>query len=208
MPTSHDCDDVAEACVKAQTGLRRAGAALHDDVGPLLSAAGLRLQLLAMDFPKATERVREVLDVLNDAMERVRALSQVLNPSPVYRVGFKTALADLVEKHRPSVAGGITFRFDASAQIPVEAAAAIYEAAVVALVDAVERAGATRVDVSVSGSNSLTLRVKDNGARRRSRRTMAAAALLARHAGFALAVSTGKSTIVSIRYALRRSSRG
>jgi hypothetical protein len=27
-----------------------AGQALHDDIGPMLSAAGLRLQLLRMDF--------------------------------------------------------------------------------------------------------------------------------------------------------------
>jgi len=38
-----------------------------------------------MDFPDAIDRVREVMDALDDAMERVRALSQELNPSPIYR---------------------------------------------------------------------------------------------------------------------------
>ena len=59
----------------------RAGRVLHDDVGPLLSASGLRLQLLKMDFPDASARVDEVLAILDDAMERVRALSQELAPS-------------------------------------------------------------------------------------------------------------------------------
>lgn len=58
--------------------LERAGKILHDDVGPLLSAAGLRLQLIRMDFPETAEQVREVTEVLDDAIDRVRAVSQEL----------------------------------------------------------------------------------------------------------------------------------
>jgi signal transduction histidine kinase len=58
--------------------LERAGRILHDDVGPLLSAAGLRLQLIKMDFPETADRVREVTDALDDAIDRVRAVSQEL----------------------------------------------------------------------------------------------------------------------------------
>jgi signal transduction histidine kinase len=58
------------------------GQALHDEIGPLLSAAGLRLQLLRMDFPETAERVREITEVLDEAIDRVRALSQELKPSP------------------------------------------------------------------------------------------------------------------------------
>jgi signal transduction histidine kinase len=60
--------------------LRRAGKTLHDDVGPLLAAAGLRLQLLRMDHPQASEQVNELLVTLDDAMERIRALSRELSP--------------------------------------------------------------------------------------------------------------------------------
>lgn len=63
--------------------LRRAGKTLHDDVGPLLAAAGLQLQLLRMDHPAAADQVDELLATLDDAMERVRALSRELSPSPV-----------------------------------------------------------------------------------------------------------------------------
>lgn len=58
--------------------LERAGKILHDDVGPLLSAAGLRLQLIKMDFPAAAEQVRAVTEVLDDAIDRVRAVSREL----------------------------------------------------------------------------------------------------------------------------------
>jgi signal transduction histidine kinase len=58
--------------------LERAGKILHDDVGPLLSAAGLRLQLIKLDFPETAALVREVTEVLDDAIDRVRAVSQEL----------------------------------------------------------------------------------------------------------------------------------
>ncbi len=68
--------------------LEQAGKALHDDIGPLLSAAGLRLQLLKMDFPETAERVREVTETLDAAIDRVRALSQDLRPfAPKLRSG-------------------------------------------------------------------------------------------------------------------------
>jgi signal transduction histidine kinase len=62
--------------------IERAGKTLHDEIGPMLSAAGLRLQLLRMDFPETAERVREVTESLDQVIDRVRALSQDLKPSP------------------------------------------------------------------------------------------------------------------------------
>jgi signal transduction histidine kinase len=65
-----------------QDSLRLAGATLHDDVAPLLAAAGLQLQLVRMDHPAAAAQVNEVLATLEAAMDRVRKLSQQLAPSP------------------------------------------------------------------------------------------------------------------------------
>lgn len=62
--------------------IRRAGKSLHDGVAPLLAGAGLKLQLLRMDHPETAEQVNDVLATLDDAMERVRRLSQELAPSP------------------------------------------------------------------------------------------------------------------------------
>ena len=67
--------------------LRRAGQSLHDDVAPLLAAAGLQLQLLRMDHPAAAPQVSEVLVTLEDAMDRIRKLSQQLAPSPFTPAG-------------------------------------------------------------------------------------------------------------------------
>lgn len=62
--------------------MKRAGKSLHDDVAPLLAGAGLKLQLLRMDHPETADQVNDVLATLDDAMERVRRLSQQMAPSP------------------------------------------------------------------------------------------------------------------------------
>jgi signal transduction histidine kinase len=67
---------------KGDDALRSAGKSLHDDVAPLLAAAGLKLQLVRMDHPQAAEQVNDVLSTLDQAMEHVRQLSQKLSPSP------------------------------------------------------------------------------------------------------------------------------
>lgn len=60
--------------------IERAGKLLHDEIGPLLSAAGLRLQLIRMDYPQTAELVRDVTAALDEAIDKVRALSQELRP--------------------------------------------------------------------------------------------------------------------------------
>jgi signal transduction histidine kinase len=60
--------------------LTDAGKLLHDEIGPLLSAAGLKLQLVAMDFPGAAPVVRDVTAILDQAIDCVRALSRELHP--------------------------------------------------------------------------------------------------------------------------------
>jgi len=208
---------LAEALVGRAAEQRQAGRVLHDDIGPLLSAAGLRLQILRMDFPDIAEGVREAMETLDDAMDRVRVLSQQLNPSVVDRMGFQSAIEWMVEAHRQKFAGRLELRFTASARLPPEAAAAMYDAADAAVSDAVLFSQGSRVIVRVAGagggnsgtnkSGKISIQIKDNG-RDRSDRTLAMASQIARAAGLEFKVSTGKGTIVGIHYAFRRASGG
>ena len=74
---------------RTRTGesLRRVGETLHDDVAPLLTAAGVQLQLVRLDHPASAAQVNEVLATLEAAMDRVRKLSQQLAPSPFTPAG-------------------------------------------------------------------------------------------------------------------------
>ena len=208
MPKPSVADELAQECVRAHAELRRAAGVLHDDVGSLLAVAGLRLQLLSMDFPVASARAAEAAEAIEGVMEHVRKLSRALEPSPVRRTGLKNALLDLADTF-----AGISVRYAATATLAPVVADAMYRAIDGAVAAALAGPGVTRITVSVSGSRSLTARITDDGRRRSPGTELAAAALLARHSGLGFEVKkqrnkTERGTIVVIQYAGRRSASG
>jgi signal transduction histidine kinase len=207
MPRKSCADHLARACVQAQAELRRAGRALHDEIGSLLAVAGVRLQLLRMDVPDLAERTQELGEVLDRAMEAVRALSRDLDPSPVRRLGLKNALLGLAKLHSEARRREVTVRFTTPRTLPPEVAEVIYQAVSYAVIAAAGRADVTRIRISAAGARSITVRVADNG-KPRPDSSLLMAAMLARHAGLSFETAVGKGTIVSIRYALRRPSGG
>ncbi|MEP6961804.1 MAG: hypothetical protein ABI995_06995, partial [Acidobacteriota bacterium] len=90
------------------------------------------------------------------------------------------------------------------AKVSAEIATALYQAAVAAA-DAAVRAGAGSVRMAVTGKSNISIRVSDTGTKGNRARALSVARLLAEEAGLQFEVVTGKSTIVSIRYAVRRS---
>ena len=208
MPKNSPANELALECVRLYTELRRAAGVLHDDVGSLLAVAGLRLQLLCMDFPDAGERAAEVSDTIGGAMEHVRKLSRALEPSPVRRTGLKNALLDLAEGFP-----GITVRYTAAVALAPVDADAIYRAIANSVAAASRAPGVTRITISVSGSRALLARVEHDGRFRNADNELAAAALLARHAGLRFEIKarqakTRQGTIVVIQYAGRRPAGG
>ncbi len=213
MSKTSPADELARECVALYAELRRASGLLHDEVGALLAVAGLRLQLLSMDFPDAGARVAEVAEALDGVMEQVRKLSRQLEPSPVRRTGLKNALIDLSE-----TLGCVTLRYSATAVLAPVAVDAVYRAIASVVAAASTARGVTRVVISVSGSRSVTVRIAWNGGFRSAGRDLTAAALLARHSGmkFDITASPEKKrqnktihgTIVVIQYAGRRTAGG
>jgi two-component system, NarL family, sensor kinase len=208
MPKNSPADELALECVRAYAALRHAASVLHDDVGSLLAVAGLRLQLLCMDFPDAGERAAEASDAIGGAMEHVRKLSRALEPSPVRRTGLKNALLDLAEAF-----AGVTVRYTAAVVLPPIDADAVYRAVANSVAAASRAPGVTRIAISVSGSRALVARVEHNGRQRGADKELAATALLARHAGLGFEIKarqakTIQGTIVVIQYAGRRPAGG
>ena len=189
-----EAEELAALCAQA-----RAGRSLHDNVGPQLAGAGMLLSLVKSDFPKAAPAVDDILTALDQAMVHVRALSQELNASPVDRLGMQHALRRFSNQD-PRV----DVTFSATAKPTREVASVLYEAAAAAI-QAALNAGAERVQVSVTGSAGMRVRVSDNGRLAGRVRSLAIATKLAEAAGATVTISTIKSTIVSISYAVRRS---
>lgn len=202
-----EIQQLAAALRDAYVVRNRAGVALHDRVGPLLTAAGLRLQLLRMDHPGSEEAVTELMGVLDQAMEHVRAVSQTLAPSPAYRIGLKAALERVIGERQDAFPGVIRLKFSSSARLDRENAVLLYGAIEAALTEALSRPGATKVSVSVTGVRHITACVQDNGNGAPKVRE-ALPMLLAEAGGFALSEVTRKGTIVLIRHGISRSARG
>lgn len=205
MRNCRTAERLAQECVEARTKLRLAGRSLHDDVGSLLAVAGLRLQLLRMDHPPLAERANEVAEALDGVMDRVRKLTRELDPSPVARAGLKNALLDLAERSNGDGAA-VKVRFRATYRAPVEIAEAMYLAAGEAVASARARK-AREIVISAAGNRGVTLRVEHGGSAAAARRDLEPAALLARRCGLTFEIKSGKGTIVTIGYAVPRSSR-
>lgn len=186
----------------------RAGRDLHDRVGPLLTGAGLRLQLLCMDQPNTVETVAEVLRSLDQAMEKIREVSQNLAPSPACRIGLNSALEKLIQERQAAFGGNIRLKYSATVHLEPELAGLLYDAIAAVLGDAMVRPGSSRVTISVTGSRRLlTARVQDNG-RKAKKPTRAISRLLAQEAGFVFSQMTRQGTIVLIQHGLPRPTRG
>ena len=141
---------------------------LHDEVGQVLSAVGLLLDVLKLDFsqqvPEITERIREIQKMLDDAVQQVRALSYDLNPSVVERAGLQSALDRLVGRFRGQFAGSIRYLYDSSVRVPLPVGNAWYKIAELALENAIQHSGATRIEVHVRRTQkNVMIEVRDNG---------------------------------------------
>jgi signal transduction histidine kinase len=141
---------------------------LHDDVGQVLSAIGLQLDLVRMDVKEdpaaAAQRISDVQRVLEKAISHVRDLSYELNPSVVERAGLKAALDRLVSRHSAGSSGSIRLLFDHSVRLPAATATAIYKIAEQALDNAVRHSGASVIDVLVKAARGgEMLEVRDDG---------------------------------------------
>lgn len=189
-------EQIAERFASLRTDMVRGGRLLHDEAGPLLAAAGLRLSLVRSDYPAAEPELAEIFDLLDKAMASVRAVSQRLNPSPAAHTGIKRALAAMAEKD-----ARIKLSYKATAPVPAETAPILYEASVAA-VQAAAASGASWIKIAVTGTSRIHIRVIDNGRSSGRAASLALASLLARASGASVDITTKKDTIVLIRYGL------
>ena len=98
---------LAELVAQKDWRLLEAGRFLHDDLGQLLTAAGIRLELIA--HQTRSDDITLLQDLLEQCMSRVRSMSVDLNRSTADRLGLKPALERLLEKWKPALRASIRF---------------------------------------------------------------------------------------------------
>jgi len=148
--------------------LARVSRLLHDDVSQVLSAVGLQLDALRMDFREAAPgvegRAGEIQELLEQAIGQLRDISNELNPSIVERAGLHFALDRLTGKVRRSFSGSLRLHFDPATRIPTVLANTFYKIAECALESAIARPGCTLIDIQVKQSRGdYVLQIADNG---------------------------------------------
>jgi signal transduction histidine kinase len=147
---------------------QRVSRRLHDEVGQVLSAVGLQLDVLKLDYrgqvPEITGRIDEIQRALDQAVQEVRSLSYDLNPAVVERAGLHFALERLVGRFRSMFSGNIRLLSDPALRVSLPIANAWYKIAEHAIENALTHAQSTKIEVQVrSGARSAALEVRDNG---------------------------------------------
>ncbi|HUA18712.1 MAG TPA: histidine kinase [Bryobacteraceae bacterium] len=141
---------------------------LHDDVSQVLSAVGLQLDALRMDFreaaPDVEGRAGEIQELLEQAIEQLRDISNELNPSIVERAGLHFALDRLTGKVRRNFPGTLRLHFDPATRIPTVLANTFYKIAECALENATARPGCSMIDIQVKQARGeYVLQITGNG---------------------------------------------
>jgi len=151
-----------------EAALGRVSRLLHDDVSQVLSAVGLQLDAMRMDFraeaPGIEERAAEIQNMLEQVIEQLRDISNELNPSVVERAGLQFALDRLAGTVRKNFSGALRLHFDTTVRVPTTVAKTFYKIAECAVDNALARPKCTLIEIQVKKARGeCVLEVHDNG---------------------------------------------
>jgi len=147
--------------------LARVARLLHDDVSQILSAVGLQLDAMRMDFrgqaPGVDGRAVEIQELLEQAIQQLRDISNELNPSIVERAGLQFALDRLAGTARANFSGTLRLHIDASLRVPTILAKAFYKITECALETAMATPDCSIIDIYVKRSHGeYVIEIADN----------------------------------------------
>lgn len=142
---------LAELVAQKDWRLLEAGRTLHDDLGQILTAAGIRFDLLSSQVsalsPELAAEARELQELVEQCLARVRVLSIDLNRSTADRLGIKAAVERLIEKWEPGIRAGIHFTCQPQLKLPLGPSRAAVRMVEFALELAANEASCSRVNI-------------------------------------------------------------
>ncbi len=143
---------------------RRVRRDLHDDVGPTLASARLKLAAHRRHLPDGTS-VDDIIDQLADAIRGIRRVVDGLQPSVLEDVGLVPALQILLTDIRQTTGMHITFDAPAALpDLPAATASTAYRVVAEALTNVVRHSRATLCTLLVDHDDGmLHIEVADNG---------------------------------------------
>lgn len=159
--------ELAQQLIATQEStLRAISRDLHDEFGQILTAIGAMLKRAGKTAPSGfQEQLRETNTVVQESLEKIRALSQSLQPVILEEQGLAAAVQWHISVFQRQT--GIAVHYQAPERLPeMEAAAAIHVFRILqeALNNAARHAHAREVAVRLgAGAAGLTLAIEDHG---------------------------------------------
>ncbi|MER7825654.1 sensor histidine kinase [Streptomyces sp. NPDC096097] len=145
---------------------RRIAQELHDEVGQTLTAVLLQLKHVADRAPTPLrEELRQVQETTRTSLDEIRRIARRLRPGVLEELGLHSAVRALTAEF---TSGSLTVRHVIGPHVPPLDEAAelvVYRVAQEALTNAARHAGASEVEVRLSGrpDGAVLLLVRDNG---------------------------------------------
>jgi signal transduction histidine kinase len=166
---SEERRDVAQQLITArETTLRHLARELHDEFGQMLTAMGLMLGRASNHAPEQSplkSDLREVSEVAQGMLERVRGLSQTLHPSLLEEIGFEGTLESYLSTVERQTGVAVSYeRSGPSVPVDLTIAIHVYRILQEALTNVTRHAGVTQAWVRLRFTGSLLeLDIEDHG---------------------------------------------
>ncbi|MCL6546540.1 MAG: hypothetical protein K6T61_15055 [Bryobacteraceae bacterium] len=146
-----------------ESAARRFSHELHDELGQTLTA--LKASLLTLEQTGASgEKLRDCLELVEDALRNVRELSHLLHPTVLDDFGLDSSLRWLAEKFTERTGIAVNYQSNFSGRLTEDAEIHLFRIAQEALTNVARHSKAHRVEVSLNANRSqIRLKIADNG---------------------------------------------
>ena len=137
---------------------------IHDGIGPLLSTIQMYFQWLADDDENKEFVIKKGNEVLTEAIQNLREISNNLSPHMLHNLGLNKAIASFVDKVSINRKIDILYKNSLKISLNKDIELIIYRVITELINNTLKHAGATQIRLNISNRrNTLQLEFSDNG---------------------------------------------
>ncbi|MEL6142974.1 MAG: sensor histidine kinase [Bacteroidota bacterium] len=127
---------------------KRIATDLHDSVGILLTTSQLFIRQIP-ELPETVEHRKTSLDLIDNTLANVRAITNNLAPENLFNFGLTAAVEDLVKTTNQLDGLSVHFTNDVAERLPAEQESAVYRIVQELFTNSIKHAKASRIDVEL-----------------------------------------------------------
>ena len=158
--------DLAQQLISMQENIFRSiSRDLHDDFGQILTAIGVMLQRASRNSARHSDDVLEVREIVQAALEKVRALSHALHPVVLDEAGLDGALDSYLPGFERQTGVAVDYRKEGREHgLSHETTTHLYRVMQEALNNVAKHSGSKRASVRLRfAPHAVTLEIEDDG---------------------------------------------